>query len=131
MSEANRQVFAEHRAKTKENVQAYASKAFTDQLTRMRAILRRLPRSAKKQELYNEIQDFQIVKLVASTPNTQAGKRQATKIGLSVEEVDSILEEARTALQEQPRQPGYNLRPTIKRTRAGVVPRSEYAKSFR
>ena len=130
MSEANRQVFAEHRAKTKENVQAYAAKAFTNQLTRMRAILRRLPRGAKKQELYNEIQDFQIVKLVANTPRTSAGKRQATKLGLPVEEVESILQEARTALQEQPR-PAYNLRPTIKRTRAGVVSRSEYAKSFR
>ena len=131
MSEANRQVLAEHRARTKQNVQAHATKAFTNQLTRMRAILRQLPRSAKKQELYSELQDFQIAKLVANTPRTPAGKRQATKLGLPVEEVDRILEEARTAVQEQPRQPGYNLRPTIKKTRAGVMPRSEYAKSFR
>ena len=127
MSEANRQVLAEHRARTKQNVQAHATKAFTNQLTRMRAILRQLPRSAKKQELYNELQDFQIAKLVANTPRTQAGKRQATKLGLPIEEVDRILEGARAAVQE----PGYHLRPTIKKTRAGVMPRSEYAKSFR
>ena len=129
MSEANRQVLAEHRARTKQNVQAHATKAFTNQLTRMRANLRQLPRSAKKQELYSELQDFQLAKLVANTPRTPAGKRQATKLGLPVEEVDRILEEARAAVQEP--QPGYNLRPTIKKTRAGVVPRSEYAKSLR
>ena len=127
MNEANRQVLAEHRARTKQNVQAHATKAFTNQLTRMRAILRQLPRSAKKQELYSELQDFQLAKLVANTPRTPAGKRQATKLGLPIEEVDRILEEARAAVQE----PGYNLRPTIKKTRAGVMPRSEYAKSFR
>ena len=81
MNEANRQVFADHRARTKENVQAYATKACTNQLTRMRAILRQMPHSARKQELYNEIQDFQIVKLVANPPRTPAGKRQATKLG--------------------------------------------------
>ena len=127
MSEANRQVLAEHRARTKQNVQAHATKAFTNQLTRMRAILRQLRSSAKKQELYNELLDFQIAKLVANTPRTPAGKRQARQLGLPIEEVDRILEEARAAVQE----PGYNLRPTIKKTRAGVMPRSEYAKSFR
>ncbi len=127
MNEANRQVLAEHRARTKQNVQAHATKAFTNQLTRMRAILRQLRSSAKKQELFSELQDFQIAKLVANTPRTPAGKRQARQLGLPIEEVDRILEEARVAVQE----PGYNLRPTIKKTRAGVMPRSEYAKSFR
>ncbi len=70
MNEANRQVFADHRARTKEHVQAYAQKAFTNQLARMRAILRQMQQSVKKQELYDKIQDFQLVKLVANTPRT-------------------------------------------------------------
>ena len=138
---ANRQVYAEHKARMQQRVQATAGKAFENQLVKLRALLQRLRRAApgEKQALYDEFMDFQIVKLAANTPRTAAGKRKAQQLALPLEQVDRLVDDAKALRvaeppRSAPRQPEpktYNLRPMIKKKRAETVPRSEYAKGFR
>ena len=132
-AEANRRVNVEHKERQRQNVQAMGTNVFTRQVGEMRDLLAKMQtaRPDRRRTLREQLLGLSVVKLAANVPRTPAGRRQATKITLPLEEIDGILAQAATLVQRPPSPKTYNLRPTIKSKLKGTVARGEYSKAFR
>ena len=132
-AEANRRVGVEHRERQRQNVQAMGTNVFTRQVGEMRDLLAnmRTARPDRRRALREQLLGLSVVKLAANVPRTAAGRRQASRISLPLEEIDGLLAQAAALVQRPPSPKTYNLRPTIKSKLQGTVARGEFPKAFR